>query len=449
MSRAISAKRIDPSSADWPGQLREIRRQLGERPSLLPHHFLETVLPKIGGACIALYCRSGGEEGSACGYAFLLPRGIGVTGATFTLRYEQVACSTALGADLISSAVEEVLPPQQKTYFYLPEADHTFTSTHIELDGVDCGRPDAAEAEEVRSMQQSIWHSAPDGLYPSDLHSDEGGMGCSLVARVDGTLAGFLLGFYRFPTGPAGPGLHQYRQDMQMESQLLAVAPGRRRRRIGQLLKRLQARQAVEMGIDLINWTTDPLLFANALLNFNRLGAVACEFQPSLYSFRNELNLVTASRLNLVWAVRSRRVHKARRGYGQLGPAEIGTDPDLTVVNQGDSSPIFSAASGRIAIEIPSDWVALQRQNMPAAQRWRDITNRLLDHYLGSQPGRYCITGTGIAGSKRYIVGERVDDRLLDELFAPGERYEDLPGLYTRTLSREAVLSRNEDTSDQ
>ncbi len=435
MSRAISAKRIDPSSADWPVQLRAIRRQLGERPSLLPHHFLESVLPKIGGACIALFCRGEGEGGSPCGYAFLLPRGIGVTGSTFTLRYEQVAGSIAPGAALISSAVEEVLPPQQETYFYRPEADHMFTSTHIDLDGVDCGRPDAAEAAEVRSMQQSIWHSAPDGLYPSDFHSDEGGMGCSLVARVDGTLAGFLLGFYRFPAGPAGRGLHHYLQDMQLESQLLAVAPGRRRRRIGQLLKRLQARQAVEMGIDLINWTTDPLLFANALLNFTRLGAVACEFRPSLYSFQNELNRVVASRLNLVWAVRSRRVQKALQGNGQLGPSEVETDPELTVVNQGDRSPVFCAASDRIAIEIPSDWVALQRHDMPAAQRWRDITNRLLDHYLGSQPGRYYITGTGVAGSKRYIVGERVDDRLLDRLFAPMERDEDLPSLYTSTAS--------------
>ena len=439
MSRATHAKRIDSSSADWPSQLREIRRQLGERSSLLPHHFLEAVLPKIGGACMALFCRSEGDGEPPCGYAFLLPRGIGVKGATFTLRYEHVAGATALGADAVAKAVEEVLPPHRETYFYVPEADHAFTSTHIDFEGVDCGRPDAEEAAEVRAMQQSIWHSAPDGLYPSDLHSDKGGMGCSLVARVDGALAGFLLGFYRFPTGPAVPGLRHYRQDLQLESQLLAVAPGRRRRRIGQLLKRLQAHQAVEMGIELINWTTDPLLFPNALLNFTRLGAVACEFEPSLYSFRNELNLVMASRLNLVWAVRSRQVQKALRGNGQLGPSEVETDPDLTVVNQGDRSPEFSASSGRIAIEIPSDWVVLQRQDRLAAQRWRDITNRLLENYLGSQPGRYCITGTGVAGPRRYIIGERVDDRLLEELFAPGERDGDLPSLYTWASSGERL----------
>ena len=422
MRLSISAKLIDSSDADWPAKLREIRRQLGERPSLLPHHFLEAVLPKIGGACVALYQAERGAPSVPCGYAFLLPRDIGAEGARFTLRYEHVQGSTAPGADAVSRAVEEVLPPFQKTIVYIPEADHTFTPTHIELDGVNCGRPDAEEAVEIRRMQQSIWHSPPDGLYPSDLHSDEGGMGCSLVARVDGVLAGFLLGFFRFPTGTAGAGTHIYRQELQLESQLLAVAPGKRRRRIGQLLKRLQARQAVDMGIDVINWTTDPLLFANALLNFTRLGAVACDFQPSLYSFRNELNRVAASRLNLLWAVRSRRVQRTLQAGGQFGPSEVEPDPGLTVVNREYRSPQFGADSARIAIEIPADWVTLQRQDVEAAQRWREVTNRLLGHYLGSQAGRYIVTGTGVAGLRRYIIGERVDDMLLEELFAPAEQ---------------------------
>ncbi|MDE0139938.1 MAG: hypothetical protein OXI80_06455 [Caldilineaceae bacterium] len=374
-------------------------------------------MPKIGGACFELHCGQGDEAGSLCGYAFLLPRDIGGEGATYALRYEHVAGSTPLRADEISSAVERDLSPNSSTYFYIPEAAHSFKPTHIEVDGVDCGRPSEEEASEIRLMQQSIWHSPPDGLYPSDLHSVEGGAGCSLVARVDGAVAGFLLGFFRFSTCTAMPPFVPFRQDLQLESQLLAVAPGMRRRRIGQALKRLQARQALESGIDLINWTTDPLLFANGLLNFTRLGAVACEFNSSLYSFRNELNRVTAARLNLLWAVRTKRVQRALLGKGHFGPIEINSDPDLTVVNQGHGAPLLSATSARIAIEIPSDWVALQRQDQAAAQRWRDVTNQLLDHYLGSEPGQYIITATGVMRSRRFIIGERVNDSLLDDLF--------------------------------
>ena len=225
MSRFVSAKRVDSSSADWPDRLRDLRRQLEERPSLLPHHFLEAVLPKIGGACFALNCSRRGEAGSLGGYAFLLPRDVSGGGATYTLRYEHVAGTLPLGADEISRAVERVLPPNHKTCFYLPDADHSFSPTHIDLDGVDCGRPDEREAAQIRSMQQSIWHSPPEGLYPSDLHSAQGGAGCSLVARVDGAVAGFLLGFFRFPTIPAMPAFHPYRRELQLESQLLAVAP--------------------------------------------------------------------------------------------------------------------------------------------------------------------------------------------------------------------------------
>ena len=160
MSRTVRAKRIDSSSADWPGQLREIRRQLGERPTLLPHHFLEAVLPKIGGACISLFRAGRGETSRPYGYAFLIPRHTGVDGATFTLRYESVDSSEGFDAEAVSKAVGEILTAEQKTRFYLPEGDHVFTPTHIDFDGVDCGRPNEKEATEIRRMQRSIWRSA-------------------------------------------------------------------------------------------------------------------------------------------------------------------------------------------------------------------------------------------------------------------------------------------------
>ena len=415
MTLSLQATRADAQAADWSARLREMRRRLGNRPTLLPHHFLEVVLPKIGGSLFALKDK-GADTGSAVsGYAFLLPRDVDSHGAVYTLRYEQVAGTPVASAKEIAGAVEMALPLGDRTVFYRPESARQFTPTHVDIEGIDCGRPDAAEAAVIRTMQQSIWHSPPDGLYPSDLHSDEAGTGCSLVARVDGSLAGFLLGFYSFARNQLEGRQKAGIRALQLESQLLAVAPDKRGRGIGQALKRLQARHALGVGIERISWTADPLLFANALLNFTRLGAVAGEFQPNLYPFRNELNRVPAARLSLLWPLRARKARMALAEVGQSGPREIGKDPELTFVNRADGSPVFDAASARLAIEIPADWVALQRADRTAALRWRDVTNRLLDHYLGLQPGRYVIVDTGVSASRRYLIGERVENRLLEE----------------------------------
>lgn len=415
MTLSLSATRVDARSADWPSRLREIRRRLGNRPTLLPHHFLEVVLPKIGGSLFALKDKGAESESEVSGYAFMLPRDVDSRGAVYTLRYEHAAGTQFAGAEAITGAVEMALAPGDRTVFYRPEAVRHFNPTHEEIEGIDCGRPDAEEAAVIRSMQQSIWHSPPDGLYPSDLHSDEAGTGSSLVARVAGSVAGFLLGFYSFGGLRSGDCRHNGRRVRQLESQLLAVAPEQRGRGIGQALKRLQARLAIAEGIERISWTADPLLFANALLNFTRLGAVAGEFQPNLYPFRNELNRVPASRLNLLWPLRSTVARTALTGAGQAGPREIEKDPELTVVNRADGSPVFDAESARVAIEIPADWVAVQRADRTAALRWRDVTNRLLESYLGLRPGRYVIVDAGVSASRRYLVGERVDDRLLEE----------------------------------
>ena len=415
MTLTLCATRVDDGADDWPARLREIRRRLEDRPTLLPHHFLEVVLPKIGGSLFALQDMGARNRSAESGYAFLLPRDTNCHGVDYTLRYEHAAGHPVARHEEITQAVGQALPTGDRTVFYRPAAARRFNSTHEEVDGIDCGRPDATEAASIRTMQQQIWHSAPDGLYPSDLHSDEAGAGCSLVARVEGELAGFLLGFYRFGRVRLEGGVQAGRRTRELESQLLAVAPEQRGRSIGLALKRLQARQALAAGIERISWTADPLLFANALLNFTRLGAVAYGFQPDLYPFRNELNLVPASRLNLLWPLRSRRVQKALTGAGQTGPREVERDPELTIVNQADGSPVLDAASTRVGIEIPADWVSLQRADLSAALRWRDVTNRLLDRYLGLQPGRYVIVDAGVSASRLYLIGERVDDRFLKE----------------------------------
>jgi predicted GNAT superfamily acetyltransferase len=212
------------------------------------------------------------------------------------------------------------------------------------------------------------------------------------------------------------PWKERLRHRVRLESQTMGVLAAFRGRHIAFLLKQVQAQQALARGIDVINWTADPLQFPNAALNFTRLGAVAYESQPDLYVFRNELNRVAASRLNLTWLVGSERVQRILSGKQPTALVDLAGRPEIVRVNDGPAAARFDADAPTIAFEIPADWTGLQRSDLPQAQRWREATDQLFGHYLGSQIGRYMITGAGIDRDRRYLVGQRVDEEFLESL---------------------------------
>ena len=61
-------------------------------------------------------------------------------------------------------------------------------------------------------------------------------------------------------------------------SHMLGVVAEYRATGIGRELKLEQRRIAIEMGLDLMEWTYDPLVAVNAHLNFNRLGVVVEDY---------------------------------------------------------------------------------------------------------------------------------------------------------------------------
>jgi predicted GNAT superfamily acetyltransferase len=66
-------------------------------------------------------------------------------------------------------------------------------------------------------------------------------------------------------------------------SHMLGVVPTARSSGLGTRLKIAQRARALEMGIDLVEWTYDPLQAANAHLNFAKLGVVAAEYEENIY----------------------------------------------------------------------------------------------------------------------------------------------------------------------
>jgi predicted GNAT superfamily acetyltransferase len=413
---------LDASSPHWGSEVERIGVELGagQNSTLFPYHFLFVTLSKIGGHIATFE-----EGGRRTGIGFLFPRGqarpVGEKRRSYTLRYHSLlapeiptdksgtaaACEAALGGDC--SAV-----------FYDPHAVHNYAATNAEIGPVNLGRPSGAEADLLRALQQQVWGSPPEFLYPSDIHSLDFGAGTSIVARVEGGLAGFLFGFYRFDSSPLpGDWGDRYNGSLRLESQTMAVLPAYRGLRIASLLKRVQAQQAWQEGIGVIHWTADPLQFPNAALNFGLLRAIAYEFSADLYPFRNDLNRVHASRLSLTWLVASRRVDDVPLVGSRAEVVDMNHRRQIPRVNDGPHRADLTRQDPLIAIEVPVDWTGLQQQDLDAALAWRRVTDEVLQHYIGSEQGKYAITGVGAAGDQRFLLAERVSPALWQQLGHP------------------------------
>ncbi len=400
---------FDPTRVDWPTQVDGWYEQLGgaTNPLLFPPHFLQSVLPRIGGQGVLV--QQGDRQ---LGVGFLFPR----QHHSYTLRYHAlpdhpVPDLTVLAAQVAAQGSGATIVP------YDPHGEHSFVPTHELINGVDLGRPDEAEAAAIRTLQATVWGSSPASLYPADIHSVEFGLGTSLVARVADQPVGFLFGLikfggYRLPADWA----ERFQGELRLESQTMGVLPAHRGARIGYLLKWQQAQQAREQGLALVNWTVDPLQWPNAVLNFGRLRAIAFDFMPDYYSFRNELNRVAASRFGLTWLVGSERVQKAATYHASL--IDLTDHPEILRINDGWTVLHPEPTAAQIALEIPADWTSLQRDDLSAALEWRAATDALFGRLIGINPGQYVVTDVGVDGKRCYLLAQRADDLLWATLAA-------------------------------
>jgi predicted GNAT superfamily acetyltransferase len=136
-----------------------------------------------------------------------------------------------------------------------------------------------AEYEECVRLEHAVW--GEDIAVPSAVFVVAHHTGGQVVAAFHkGKMAGFTLALAATRAGK--PFLH---------SHMTAVLPEFRDGGIGRRLKLFQRQDALKRGIELIEWTFDPLDLRNAHFNLVRLGAVARRCIPDCYG-------VTASPLH-------------------------------------------------------------------------------------------------------------------------------------------------------
>lgn len=212
-----------------------------------------------------------------------------------------------------------------------------------------------AEFQACMEIERRVWGEA-DLLVPLPLFVVAVETGGQVFAAFEG---GNMVGFTMALAGARDARAY-------LHSHMTAVLPEHRDRGIGRLLKVFQRQDALARGIDLVEWTFDPLDIKNAYFNLVRLGAVARRYFPNCYGITTSplhAGLPT-DRLLAEWVLRSPRV-EAILGGESLKPAQ--------------PKPPASAA---VRIRVPATIDDLRRANPAEAVRVQGDIRRQFLYYF-------------------------------------------------------------------
>jgi len=163
------------------------------------------------------------------------------------------------------------------------------------------------EFSDVLHLQQVIWGFADVELLPLRFLVVVSKVGGHVFGAYDGNE---MVGFCFAIPGVKPPG------KPYLHSHMLGVLPKYHNAGIGRRLKLRQREEALSRGIELIEWTFDPMELKNAFLNIEKLGAIVRRYSVNQYG-------VTASPLHgglptdrciAEWWLDSPRVHAVLEG---------------------------------------------------------------------------------------------------------------------------------------
>jgi predicted GNAT superfamily acetyltransferase len=150
------------------------------------------------------------------------------------------------------------------------------------------------------ALQKEIWNFTDDELVPLRMFVVAEKVGGQVMGAFDGKeMIGFALSV---------PGTRSGR--LYLHSHMLAVRKEYRNSGLGRRLKLLQREDALAQGIELIEWTYDPLEIKNAYLNIEKLGAISRRYNINQYGITSSplQGGLPSDRLIAEWWLKSKRV---------------------------------------------------------------------------------------------------------------------------------------------
>jgi predicted GNAT superfamily acetyltransferase len=232
--------------------------------------------------------------------------------------------------------------------------------------------------EELRAcvvLQKEIWNFSDAELVPLRMFVVAEKVGGQVMGAFDGSeMVGFALSVPGTRSG------HVY-----LHSHMLAVRKEHRNSGLGRRLKLLQREDALARGIELIEWTFDPLEIKNSYLNIEKLGAVARRYNINQYGITSSplQGGLPSDRLIAEWWLKSRRVE--------------------TLLATG-KNPTFNQHS---AIEVPAqiyEWKAAAETRSQAQQ----VQERNREQFLQAFNSGLVVLGykRDAVGNGRFLLGK-------------------------------------------
>ncbi len=264
------------------------------------------------------------------------------------------------------------MDPRAKTKTTEEIAVRTAAGEPLRLELRSLGPDDYDQCEE---LQRTTWGDSFAEIYPGSMMMITQKIGGVVAGAFDedGVLVGFVLGM----TGVRDGRLCHW-------SHMAAVREGLRSGGLGRHLKLFQRRLLLKIGVELAEWTYDPLESRNAHLNLNRLGALPVEYLRDVYGDGSTSALHTGigtDRLVVRWELTSPAVEAAIAGRPaelapSLGEAPI---PNVDADGRPRTDPFELPPSPALRIETPSNLQAVKTADLDAAKAWRASTRRAFE----------------------------------------------------------------------
>ena len=260
------------------------------------------------------------------------------------------------------------------------------------------------EFRQVVALEQAIWGYTDQGdlvtvpVFIFTVHR-----GATLIGAFDpsGRMVGFAYGVIGMKGG----------RPMQW-SHMAGVLP-EFRGGLGFRLKLVQRERALAQGLDLIEWTFDPLQAMNAHFNFAKLGGISDEYAANFYGeSTSALHRGTPTdRLVVSWKITEphviRRLEQTpvlRARAHEVSEAPVvnttrmdGQWREVTAIN-------LALTDRRVWIEIPTGFTEMQQHAAERALRWRLDLRQMFESYFAKGYRAVDFVLQREAGFGRYLL---------------------------------------------